>query len=93
MQHILMMTLDHKSPLEEKSDRSGGNRERLVPLQLVIIDGLRRRLLGVFLFVCWEKKRKGSAVSDRAGRDFGGLATKQPVSPAAVICPPPQVTL
>lgn len=93
MQHILTTELDHKSPLEEKSDRCGGNRERLLPLQLVIIDGLRRRLLGVCLFVCWEKKRKGSAVSDRAGRDFGGLATKQPVSPAAVICPPPQVTL
>lgn len=93
MQRILMMKLDHKSPLEEKSDRCVGNREHLVPLQLVIIDGLRRRLLSVCLFVRWEKKRKGSAVSDRAGRDFGGLATKQPVSPAAVICPPPQVTL
>lgn len=54
-----MMKLDHKSPLEEKSVRCGGNRERLVPLQLVRIDGLRRRLLGVCLFVRWEKKRKG----------------------------------
>lgn len=67
MQHILMMKLDHKSPPEEKSDRCGGNREHLVPLQLVIIDGFRRRLLSVCLFVRREKKRKESVVSDRAG--------------------------